>query len=107
MIITRSGKDFVLDFDSRLADWAEKAVKRNGIVEYISAYNYKTFADTKQLARVESGWLLKEIIERFYQKVNSTLQPDRKLWLYSAHNLNLATMLNSLGMFEVLFFFKI
>lgn len=58
-------------------------------------------ADTKELARLQSGFLLKEIFDRFAQKLNSTLQPDRSLWLYSAHDLTIMCMLNSLGLFEV------
>lgn len=58
-------------------------------------------ADTPQLARFQSGFLLKEILERFQKKIDSTLKPNRTLWLYSAHDLTISYMLHSLGLFVV------
>lgn len=85
----------------RLADWARKAIERNGTMEYIAQFYHKMYADTPQLARVESGFLLKDMLKRFTQKINATLQPDRSLWLYSAHSITVSLMLNSLGLFKV------
>lgn len=70
-------------------------------MEYIAQFYHKMYADTPQLARVESGFLLKEIVERFSQKINATLQPDRSLWFYSAHSITVSFMLHSLGLFQV------
>lgn len=92
-------------FWARLADWMEKVIEPNGIVDYIVKFSYRMYTDTKQLARLKSGFLLKEILEHFSQKANSTLSPDRSLWLYSAHDYTVSNMLNSLGLFEVSFFF--
>lgn len=83
----------------------EKVIEPNGIVDYIVKFSYRMYTDTKQLARLKSGFLLKEILEHFSQKANSTLSPDRSLWLYSAHDYTVSNMLNSLGLFEVGFFF--
>lgn len=74
----------------------------NGTMEYIATFDYKTYADTPLLARLKSGFLLKEILEHFSKKVDSTLQPNRTLWLYSGHDITILNMLNSLGLFEVL-----
>lgn len=70
-------------------------------MEYIATFDFKTYTDTPQLARLKSGFLLKEIIEHFYQKVNSTLQPNRSVWMYSAHDITITNMLNSLNLYEV------
>lgn len=51
------------------------------------------------MAKLKCGLLIKEMIERFEQKINSTLDPS--LWLYSAHEFTIANVLNSLGLFEV------
>lgn len=70
-------------------------------MEYIAKFYHKMYADTPQLARVESGFLLKEILEHFTQKINSTLEPDRSLWFYSGHSITISFMLQSLGVFKV------
>lgn len=70
-------------------------------MEYIAKFDFKIYADTPTLARIASGFLIKEIVERFAQKINSTLNPDRLLWFYSAHDYTIVNMLNSLGLFEV------
>lgn len=69
-------------------------------MEYIAAFDFTLYADTPELARFASGFLIKEILEHFSQKANSTLDPDRSLWLYSGHDYSVANALNSLGLFE-------
>lgn len=91
----------------RLPEWAEKVIEPNGTMEYIAKFDYKTYADTPQLARLKSGFLLKEILEHFSQKINSTLKPNRSVWFYSGHDVTILNMLNSLGLFEVLFHLSI
>lgn len=77
-------------------------------MEKIALYHYAMATDTKKLARLKSGFLLKEMLKHFRQKVEKKLDPDRSLWLYSSHESTLANMLNSLGLFEVggIFFCK-
>lgn len=72
-------------------------------MEYITKYSYAMYTNTKQLARLKGGFLLKDVLERFSQKIKSTLKPlERKLWLYTAHDYTLANILNGLGVFEVM-----
>lgn len=84
----------------RLPYWVAKAIEPNGIMENIRIFHFKMAADTKELARLQSGFLVQEIFDRFNQKINNTLQPNRSLWLYSAHDLTILCMLNSLGLFD-------
>lgn len=70
-------------------------------MEYIAKVNYK-FRGIPELARLKSGFLIKDMFERFSKKLNSTLQPDRTLWLYSGHSTTITTMLNGLGFSEVI-----
>lgn len=92
---------FIFLFTCRLPEWAAKAI--NGPMEYIAQFDYKTYADTPELARLKSGFLLKEMLEHFSQKIDATLKPNRSLWLYSGHDLTILNMLNSLGLYEVCF----
>lgn len=67
----------------------------------ISARSFATNTYTPQLARLKLGPLLKEILDRFVSKTVSKLNPDRSLWIYSAHDTTVANLLNTLGLFEV------
>lgn len=88
-------------FHVRLPAWAEKAIETGGIMDYIAKFNFKLSSNTPQLARLKFGFLIKDILQHFSQKINSTLRPNRSLWLYSAHDYTIANVLNSLGLFEV------
>lgn len=57
---------------------------------------------TTKMKRLKSGFLLKEILDRFNNKSLSTLSPNSSLYIYSAHDITLAAMLNSLGVFDVI-----
>lgn len=87
-------------FHSRLPEWAEEAIKPDGAMERITRVTHK-LRGTPELVRRRSRFLIKEILERSAQKINSTLNPDQALWIYSGHSSTLATMLNGLKIFEV------
>lgn len=70
-------------------------------MEWISSKSFAVNAYTPQLARLKSGNLLKEMLDRFTNKTNSNLVPNRSLWVYSAHDTTVANILNTLGMFEL------
>ncbi|KAG4071333.1 hypothetical protein HA402_004037 [Bradysia odoriphaga] len=82
-----------------LPAWAERALKPDSPMNYIANLYFQSYAATPELARLKQGFLIKEIMDRFSQKIHSTLEPDRKLWLYSAHDLTIVNVLNSLGLF--------
>lgn len=63
---------------------------------------YEDVSATSELKKFTSGFLLKEIFDHFSNKIQSTLSPDRSLWMYFAHDYTIATMLNSLGVYKVL-----
>lgn len=73
-------------------------------MEYIATFDFKTYADLPITARLKSGFLLKEMLEHFSQKINSTLEPDRSIWFYSGHDITITNMLNSLRLYEVVIF---
>lgn len=59
----------------------------------IPAYN-------KILQRLKSGPLLKDMIDHMEKKANNALVPNRKLWVYSAHDETIANLLMTLNLFE-------
>lgn len=90
------GFDLVWSSYFRLPEWAAKAID-DGPMEYIAQFDFKTYADTPELARLKSGFLLKEMLEHFTQKINSQLTPNRSLWLYSGHDLTILNMVNHIA----------
>lgn len=52
----------------------------------LSAFEGWTFIGTREMSRLYSGFLLREIVERFMMKIEEVLKPNRTLWLYSAHD---------------------
>lgn len=87
---------------NRLPEWTEKILKPGGDFGHLAAYWFKFVSETTKLKRLKSGFLLKEILNRFRNKSLSTLKPDRSLYLYSGHDTTVATMLNTLGLFDVI-----
>jgi prostatic aicd phosphatase len=53
----------------------------------------------KQLDSCVAGFLLKKILQDSVSKQNGTLSEERKVFLYSAHEFNVATMLRTLNVF--------
>lgn len=80
--------------------WAEEALE-SGDLKYLATYFYRIFTHTTEMKKLRSGFLLKEILDRFKEKSQSLLSPDRTMWMYFAHDTTIANVLNSLGLFEV------
>lgn len=58
---------------------------------------------TPALARLKFGRLIGEILDRFRVKADGKLKPDRRMWVYSGHDVTLTGVLNVLGMYPVAF----
>lgn len=52
------------------------------------------------ILNVLSGPLLGEMIDHMVKKAQHTLRPDRKIWMYSAHDETIANILMTLNLFE-------
>lgn len=74
-----------------------------GDLEWVANHSFKLATITPEMARLKSGFLIREILERFAAKIGSTLSPDRSVWIYSAHDTTVANVLNTLNLFEVKF----
>lgn len=53
------------------------------------------------MSRLYSGFLLREIVERFTLKMDDALKTNRTLSIYSAHDETITGFLNLLGLFDV------
>ncbi|KAI4494313.1 hypothetical protein M0802_008996 [Mischocyttarus mexicanus] len=73
-------------FPDKLKPLAEKCFT-------INAYN-------KILQRLKTGLLLGEMIDHMEKKSKNALIPDRKVWVYSAHDETIANMLMTLNLFD-------
>lgn len=63
------------------------------------AYDIPSY--TPFLSKTRSGFLLKDILDRSDQKSTGALQPDISVYVYSAHDGTLETLMYSLGISDV------
>lgn len=69
-------------------------------MEHIKNVVYQLRA-VPDLIRRRAGFLIKEILEHSARKINSTLKPNRSIWMYSAHSSTITPILNSIGIYMV------
>lgn len=81
-----------------LPDWTND-IFPDKLVQF-SAYSFHLSTIVHELKLLKSGPLIKEIVNHMAQKVNHSLIPDRTLFLYSAHDDTISSLLNSLGVFN-------
>lgn len=62
---------------------------------------YYLSTGTKFMAKFMSGFLLKDILDRFSSKIQNSLSPNRKLWMYSSHDSTVFSFLHSLDISDV------
>lgn len=87
-------------YNKTLPDWTKKVYPSHDMT-YVSDFTFATATYTRQMARLKTGPLIKEILERFQQKFEGKLAPDRRVWMYSAHDTTVANVLNTLKIFDV------
>lgn len=89
----------------RLPSWTENVFYPGSEMEKLAAYSFSMQTNKKLQARLKAGFLIREMLQHFTMKANSTLTPDRSMWIYSAHDKTVANLLNALGLFEVCIFY--
>lgn len=95
---------FFFSFVKSLPEWTKKVIpggEMYDIMEETFLKAFKTDTGTQFLAKIKVGFLLKDIFDRFTNKSKTTLDPDRKLWVYSGHDTTICRFLNTLGLLEV------
>lgn len=73
-------------FPEKLLPWA-----------YLS---FQIYCYTAPLQRLKVGPLMTEVVNRLVNKSEGILKPDRKMWIYSAHDTTVANVLMAFGAFE-------
>lgn len=84
----------------RLPEWTKKVFYPGCQLEELSGLAFQLSTVTTEMARLKSGFLIREIFDRFYNKISGDLSPNRSIWIYSAHDSTIANVLNALGLFE-------
>lgn len=86
--------------ECRLPEWT-KSIFPSDWLDEVSLLYYTVPAYTPQLAKFRTGFFFKDILDRSTSKVNGTLSPDISAYVYSAHDINISTVLVGLGMWDV------
>lgn len=83
--------------------WAEHLLKKEpSHLQNISIFLAQSLTNTTELQKLTTGFLLKEILDRFLNKTtHPQLDPNRVLWIYITNNAAIINLLNSLGLFTV------
>lgn len=84
----------------RLPEWTRQVRIPGGAFEELALYWFQSITGTTEMKRLKSGFLLKEILDRFRRKASSLL-PNQLMQFYSGHDITIASILNSLGKFDV------
>ncbi|XP_060531315.1 venom acid phosphatase Acph-1-like [Cylas formicarius] len=81
-----------------LEDWTKEVYPE--VFEKIAKDVYYLRSNTTALKKISGGFLLRKILEDSRRKIDGTLTPpSRKLFIYSAHEMNVATFLGTLGIY--------
>lgn len=72
----------------------------DGDFEYLAARWYQIQTVTKEMQKLKAGFLLREILQQFTDKIQ--LNTTQQLWMYFAHDVTVANMMNTLGFFDVI-----
>lgn len=102
--ISRKKPDF--DFDTsnfftcfRFPPWIHAQIaNESSDFNRLALKPYEFWTATDEMKKFYSGFLLKEMFDRFSSKLNSSLSPNRSLWLYMAHDLTVQEVLSDLGL---------
>ncbi|KAK9302294.1 hypothetical protein QLX08_005717 [Tetragonisca angustula] len=85
-------------YNKTLPEWTKSIYPDK--LKLIAIKSFTTSAYNKILQRLKSGSLLGEMIDHMEKKSKNALVPDRKVWMYSAHDETIANMLMTLNVFE-------
>lgn len=81
-----------------LPDWAENIHPER--LEPLAERSYVLFTETNLMKKVKGGAFLTEIHTNMIDKRRRNLNPDRKIFLYSGHDVTLVNVMNSLGILD-------
>ncbi|XP_022921280.1 venom acid phosphatase Acph-1 [Onthophagus taurus] len=73
-----------------------------GKMKDLAAMSLAIFTQTDFMKKMHGGELVKEILLNIGNKINGTLSPNRKLFLYSGHDLTVVSLMRILGFNELI-----
>ncbi|EFA02696.1 Venom acid phosphatase Acph-1-like Protein [Tribolium castaneum] len=87
------------EFGFTLPEWTKNVYPQP--LKDFAIKTYELMSATSELRRLSSGGMLKKIVDDSKAKISGELVPkNRKIFLYSGHEVNLANMLHTLDVFE-------
>ena len=81
-----------------LPDWTENIYPDQMLA--MAERSYTLFTETNLMKKVKGGAFLSEIMQRMLNKRKKNLSPDRKIFLYSGHDVTLVNVMNSLNILD-------
>lgn len=81
-----------------LPDWTENIYPEE--IRPLAERSYTLFTETNLMKRIRGGAFLTEILTKMQNKRKRNLSPDRKIFLYSAHDVTLVNVMNALGILD-------
>lgn len=84
-----------------MPEWTREVFTEGGAFQWIGLHDFILPTATPLLARLGTGFLIRDMLERFTHKIESKLVPDRSIWIYSSHDIQICNILNYLGVYEV------
>lgn len=94
------GLEAEINYNLSLPKWTEEIYPdylKSAVKDY-----YLTSAATINLKKLSGGFLLKKIIENITQEINNELPTNSKIFLYSAHEYNVAFILAAMNVLKPL-----
>ncbi|KAJ6635763.1 Prostatic acid phosphatase [Pseudolycoriella hygida] len=89
------------DHKFRIPKWAKKLLHEDKQFYKVALFTYEAMCATPKLAKYFSGFLFKKILDRFTSKVQKTLYPNRKFWIYSSHDTAVISFAKALNIFDL------
>jgi len=81
-----------------LPDWTENIYPEE--IRPLAERSYMLFTETNLMKRIKGGAFLTDILNKMQNKRKRNLNPDRKIFLYSGHDVTLVNVMNSLGILD-------
>lgn len=82
----------------KLPDWTKSVFPHK--MKDLAALSLAVFTYTDSMKKFKGGPIVADIVHHMAQKVLHTLNPDRKMFLYSGHDITIVSVLRALGFEE-------
>ncbi|XP_031636577.1 prostatic acid phosphatase-like [Contarinia nasturtii] len=83
-----------------LPSWTEDMMNSDSTMSIFIRHLFKMLTHTTEMKKLKSGFLLKEMLERFAEKAEAKLSPDHRLYIYSGHDNTISNLLNALNLYD-------